>query len=527
MFKQLDFRILAYSIFASLLLVSDNYFNYIGWFVFGVAQTCIILYFKNKRTGLDWFFAAVALLSALNFVFYTNFLSLLFSAIIFLYSSGWLISKLPSDRFMQIVHLIAPYLSSYTNVMQFKYKNDLPSGLPNDKLATKSKISETVHVNPIKSINWGQITFSIVVTVVVLSVILPLLSFANPQFGVYIKNLFELQWIRETFDWLFENIFSFTMILRVLVFVFVYNLLPRLISFCKHQKDVELEEKKDSELSIPKIVTVFTLFAFLVVQVQTTLNPSLLTKAAGDVANETFFHLSIVCFVAFGLIYLNYKDKLVTKVWSLILLAQTLLLGMIAFNSDWSYVINWGLTHKRLYGFSVLGIVLGIIAVFGYFAYHNSRRLVQGFAVIFCLVSVITNMINMDKLIYENPPKEATGIEQNYVNGLGLDTANLKSRYLNAAQKYKQISKTGDLESNCSETNWLRNYNEKIQYLKNKYSDFRLLDWNYSEFVNYLEVKDVNLGTIENPNIPVDSRPIDSVSPNCYTRGGQSQNVFD
>jgi hypothetical protein len=418
-----------------------------------------------------------------------------------------------------------PYLSSYTNVMQFKYKNNQPSGLLNDKLATKPKINETIHINPSKYINWGQIISSIVVTAVVLSVILPLLSFANPQFGVYIKNLVELQWIRDTFDWLFENIFSFTMIFRVLVFAFLYNLLPKLISFCKHQKDVEMEEKKDSELSIPKIVTVFTLFAFLAVQVQTTLNPSLLTRAAGDVANETFFQLSIVCFVAFGLIYLNYKDKLATKVWSLILLAQTLLLSLIAFHSDWSYVINWGLTHKRLYGFSVLGIVLGIIAVFGYFAYHNSRKLVQSFAVVFCLVSVITNMINMDKLIYENPPKEAGGIEQNYVNGLGLDAGNLKSRYLNTAQKYKLISKTGNINNNCSETNWLRNYNGQIQYFKNKYSDFRFLDWNFSEFINYLEVKDLNLGSVENPNIPVDSRPIDSISPNCYTRDGQSQNI--
>jgi hypothetical protein len=527
MFKQLDFRILAYSIVASLLLVSDNYFNYIGWFVFGVAQTCITLYFKNKRTVLDWFFGTIALLSALNFVFYTNFFTLLFSAIIYLYSSGWLINKLSSDRFMQVVHLIMPYLSSYTNIMQFKYKNDQPTGLLNDKETTKPKISETIDINPIKSVNWGQITFSIVVTAVVLSIILPLLSFANPQFGLYIKNLFELQWIRNTFDWLFENIFSFTMIFRVLVFAFVYNLLPKLISFCKNQKDVELEEKKDSELSIPKIVTVFTLFAFLAVQVQTTLNPSLLTKAAGDVANETFFQLSIVCFVAFGLIYLNYKDKLATKIWSLILLAQTLLLGMIAFHSNWSYVINWGLTHKRLYGFSVLGVVLVIIAVFGYFAYHNSRKLVQGLAVVFCLISVITNMVNMDKLIYENPPKEAAGVEQNYVNGLGLDAGNLKARYSNTAQKYELISKTGNISNSCSETNWLRNYNTQIQYLRDKYSTFRFLDWNYSEFINYLEVKDVNLVTIENPNTPVDSRPFNSVLPNCYIRGGQSQSIYE
>lgn len=531
MFKQIDFRILAYSIIASLLLVSDNYFNYTGWAIFGVAQTCIILYFKNERTKFDWFFGVVAILSAFNFIVYTNFLTLYFSAIIFLHSSGWLISKLPSDRFMQIVHLFVPYLSSYINVLQFRDKKaEIFINQADEAVSAKLKNNESSKVRSAKSNNWGQILFSVVVTAVILSIILPLLSFANPQFGIYLKNLFELQWVKDIFEWLYENILSFTMIFRVFVFGFIYKLLPKLIQYSKYYQDPVLEEKKDIELSIPKIVTVFTLFAFLVVQVQTTLNPGLLTKAAGTIANETFFQLSIVCFVAFGLIYLNYKDRLTTKIWSIILLIQTLILGMIAFNSDWNYVINWGLTHKRLYGFSVLSIILGMITVFIYFAHHNSRKLVQGFALVFCFVSVITNVVNMDKLIFENPPKEASGIEQNYVNGLGLDTGNLKTRYLKVADNYTGFLKDTDSEGRCGETNWLRNYNNQIKYLKEKYNNFRFLEWNYSEFVNYMEVKNVNLKLIElnaNSNISNSSDSKASINQSCYIRVNQYQNTFD
>jgi hypothetical protein len=522
MFKQLDFRILAYSVVASLLLVSDNYFNYIGWAVFGIAQTSLILYFKKDRTRLDWFFGIAAIVSTINFVFYTNFVTLLFSAIIYLYASGWLISKLPRDRVMQIMHLFVPYFSSYISVMQFRENPTQLSSLVGEVSSTPSKASEPKKISTAKSSNWTQMLFSSLVTLGVLSIILPLLSFANPQFGIYLKNLFEFQWIKDTFEWIIENIFSFTTIFRAFVIVFVYKLIPKLIYHCRHHQDAVLEEKKDMQLSIPKIVTVFTLFAFLAVQVQTTLNPGLLTKAAGDIANETFFQLSVVCFVAFWLVYLNYKDTLSTKIWSIILLIQSLILSAIAFNSDWSYVVNWGLTHKRLYGFSVVSIVVGMIMVFVYFAYHNSRKLVQGIAVVFCFVSVVTNAINMDKLIYDNPPKEASGVEQNYVNELGLDTRNIKTRYENVVNKYDKIGKDLDTKDDCRETSWLGSYNRQIDYLIGKYSRVVLLDWNYSEFVNYLEVKNIKLkvaGSNTEPSTPVSTVLKTIAVEECYVRG--------
>jgi hypothetical protein len=164
-------------------------------------------------------------------------------------------------------------------------------------------------------------------TVFVLSIILPLLSYANPQFGKYLLDLFDIQWIKDIWNWIVENILSPVMIIRLCIIGFLYVYIPKLICYFRSYAPAELEDKKDLPLSIPKITTVFTLFAFLVVQLQTTLQPELLTKTAGNIANETFFHLSIVCFVAFGLIYLNFKDKLNTKIWSLILLVQTGILG--------------------------------------------------------------------------------------------------------------------------------------------------------------------------------------------------------
>jgi Domain of unknown function (DUF4173) len=510
-------------------LISSNSFNYLGWSVFGVSLIAIALVTKIKRTNLDWFFAVAAILSVLNFVARTNGLNLYFSFGLYLYALGWLVVKLPSDRFLQVFHLVVPYLHALINV--FGSKDNFP------RLITKPvqinnipkivenhiEISETKQNNPDKT---QQVITNTIITILVLAIILPLLSFANPQFGKYIQDFINLQWIKDILNWLSENILSAAMILRLLIIGFLYMFTPRLISHCKTYVPIELEVKKDFAIYIPKIVTVFTLFAFLAVQLQTTLNPSLLTKSAGNIANETFFHLSVVCLVAFGLIYMNFKDKLSTKIWSLILLGQTLILGGIAFQSDWSYVANWGLTHKRLYGFSIISLVVGAIAIFTYFAFKNNRKMIQGFAILFCGVSVITNFINMDKMIYQNPPKEATGIEQSYVNELSFDTGNLKQRYSLAVSKYNTIPKEafGSL-LRCEETSWLENYNNQIKYLKNKYSNSTvILDWNYSEYVNYIGIKNIEIKP-QTYNIPnYDPNPLtlqtnsELAKQNCYTR---------
>jgi Domain of unknown function (DUF4173) len=536
MFSSVNPRIyiLIYSIVASFLLISNNSFNYTGWAIFGIAQTVIILHSKIKKTQLDWFFALVAALSAVNFAINTNLLNLFFSVITFLYTSGWLISKLPNDRFLKVFHLFTPYLHSLINALTAK--DNLPRlfGKTSESESNGPKVVENKDKTEVqtetKPNHWPQTLLNISITLFVLAIIVPLLSFANPQFGKYIGDFFNLQWIRETLNWLVENIFSASMILRGFVFAFLYNVLPRLISYCQNYVKPELEVKKDFPLSIPKIATVFTLLAFLIVQIQTTLNPGLLTKTAGNIASETFFHLSVVCFVVFGLIYLNFKDKINTKIWSLILLVQTLILVGIAFNSDWSYVTSWGLTHKRLYGFSILAIVLGIICVFTYYAFRNSRKMIQGFAIVFCLISAITNLVNMDRLIFKNPPKEATGIEQNYVNALSLDTRNLKERYTNVVSKYNTFPKGVETAGACGEMNWIYNYNKQITFLKEKYSTLRFLDWNFTEFSNYQGIKNTQTTLVEindYMDLSTSKKLYEATMQNCYQRQIQSNLLFD
>jgi Domain of unknown function (DUF4173) len=536
MFHNINPRIiiLVYSTISAFLLISNNSFNYLGWSVFGISIVALILVNKLKRTNLDWFLAGVAILSSLNFVAHTNILNLFFSFGLYFYATGWLIIKLPSDRFLQVFHLIVPYLHALINVVGAK--DNLPTLFAKTTQVAAPKIVENIspssEIKKVKIDKTSQIITNVSISILVLAIILPLLSFANPQFGKYIQDFINLKWIKDVINWLVENVLSAAMILRLLVIGFLYIFIPRLITHCQSYKPIELENKKDLAIDIPKIITVFTLFTFLAVQLQTTLNPELLTKTAGKIANETFFHLSVVCLVAFGLIYMNFKDKFSTKIWSLILLGQTLILGGIAFQSDWGYVTNWGLTHKRLYGFSIVSLVVGAIIIFAYFAFKNNRKIIQAFAILFCGVSVITNFVNMDKMIYKNPPKESTGIEQSYVNELGLDTGNLKERYTKVVDKYNTIPKEalGGLVK-CEETFWLDSYNSQITYLKSKYSSgLRVLDWNLSEYTNYLGIKNINITAIDYSYNYKDQISFKNGSElakqNCYTREYQPGTII-
>jgi Domain of unknown function (DUF4173) len=534
MFTKISPRIyiLVYSIIASFLLISSNSFNYLGWAIFGVIQVVILCFSKVKISRLDWFFAGAAVLSAVNFGLFVNPLTLFFSTVTFLYASGWLITKLPQDRLLQFFHLVLPYL--YSAISALGAKDNLPTlFFKKTDHSTKIAIVETKSTQiPSKpSFINNQLIGNILLTILVLAIIIPLLSFANPQFGKYIDDFFNLQWIKDFANWLIENVFSPILILRLLVIVTLYNFLPRLHCYCQSYEPASLDSKPDFAIAIPKIATVLTLFVFLAVQLQTTLNPALLTKTAGNIANETFFHLSVVCFVAFGLIYLNFKDKFSTKIWSLILLVQTLILGAIAFQSDWNYIVNWGLTHKRLYGFSILSMVAGAIAIFTFYTFCNHKKMIQTFAILFVAVSVITNLFNFDNLIYNNPPKEATGLEQNYVNQLSLDTSSLKERYTKVIDKYNTIPKEalGSL-IRCEEVLWLDDYNDKITYLKSKYGyGVRTLDWNFGEYINYLQAKDISITIVQYDNSYKDPTTFKNSSQltkqHCYTREYQPGSI--
>jgi Domain of unknown function (DUF4173) len=323
------------------------------------------------------------------------------------------------------------------------------------------------------------------------------------------------------------DIFSFATIFRILLAIYLYSFLPRLI--CWVQKPVvKVEESQEFDLTFPKVAVAITLFAFLIAQIQTYFNPSLLGKSAGNVANEIFFHLSIVCLIVFILILINLKNKLLTKIASYLLLLQACFLSLIAFNSDWNYYLNWGLTHKRFYGFAVVALVAALILVLLNSLIRRSHQLSQNIAIAFCLVFAITNLVNFDYFIYRNPPLETAGIELDYVSAMSLDSYSLKSEYQKQLIKYQELQKQPSYDYSCRDVSWFeKNYNQ-IRYLQNKYKEGQFLSFNYNEFANWLQVKDLKLMDKNNFKYYKDANNPGRVNSSNHNQGcyKRSQNVF-
>jgi Domain of unknown function (DUF4173) len=459
------------AIIIPLIAINNTYFPFSGVAAAGILLTVFTLLSKPKITKIDWIFALVAIVSALNFFFKTSFLPLFFSGFLWFYSSSWLVDK----GISRTINMFIPWVYSFFSV--WGTKDTLP----------KLNFSQNKKLNEILQKKSSAYLINLVIAIGVLALIVPFLSMSNAYFGTFTTQIFD--GIRTFLNSIFGNIGPLSF-LQILVFIFLVNFLPRQFLFLQKPELNEQAEKSEFSLFVAKCAVAVTLCVFLFVQVQTSLNPALLNDSPGKVVNEIFFYLSVVCFVVFGLLYINLRSSLWTKITSGILLIQAFLLGLIAFKSDWTYIMDWGLTHKRLYGLAVLTIILFNIIIFA--SYLVAKKLVKYnlpviLTLTFCIIGTITNSINLDYIIYRNTPKESQGVELNYISEMSLDSYSLKSEF------EKQYNDSGNYDQTCINYSWLGTNYRKIVYLKEKYSKPQVLGFNYIEFQNYLDIKDIKL----------------------------------
>jgi Domain of unknown function (DUF4173) len=495
-----------FALIIPLISINNSYFPFAGVAIAGILLTIFTLLSKPKITRVDWIFALVAVISAINFFFKTSFLPLFLSGFLWFYSSSWLVDK----GISRTINMFFPWVYSFFSV--WGTKDTLPKlsiGL-NKEQSTKLQ----------KNLNSYLINTIIAVSVLIL--IVPFLGASNAYFATFMNQIFD--GVRSFFSSVFGDFGIFTYF-QILVFVFLVNFLPRQYLMLQKANQDETVEKSEFSLFVAKCTVAITLCIFLFVQLQTSLNPALLNASPGKVVNEVFFYLSVVCFVVFGLLYINLRSNMWARVTSGILLAQAFLLGLIAFKSDWTYITDWGLTHKRLYGLVVLLIILFNIIIFvSYLLMSKIKRfnLPIFLTLTFCTIGGITNLINFDYLIYHNAPKESTGTELNYISAMSLDSYSLKVEY------EKQYANIGNYGLTCVNNSWLSINYSKIEYLKEKYSKPQILAFNYNEYQNFQSIKDVKLPEIESLWKYDNSNP----SKGCYQndfqiRGGNSLLTID
>lgn len=456
----INFLFLILSAAFSYALIGFKFFPSFSIALILAALAILVISFKKPKTKYDylWFgfafaFAAFLTIRANEFLMFLNFWASLFSL------SVLTIPKENLTSFMSFV--FSPFV---VTVRTFKAKNKYSvAHLFNRKFDTQV-------------FNFYSIGGSIILALI----IIPLLSSANPIFN---------HLIAETFGrFLKENITIH--FFRVIVFAIFAFFIPKLVSSLNEPSgDVKIEKKEDeisSKLLLPKIVAIVILAVFFVAQIQLYLatNETLISLGITNSqhAREVFGQLIVVSAIIGALVY---GDKSFAKKHWLttgILLIEGVFLSLIAFKSVNDYVLAWGFTQKRLWGYTGVIYMLG---VYGLFTFTHIKRLthqtiIKEIAIWSGIVLLGVNLVNFDYLIYHYArPTTGSGVDYDYMEyNLSAD-----------GHYYRDLLEKVDFNKNTSNIYFVL---YKIEFLQRKYKNTNWRNFNLGEYLEYKDIKDLD-----------------------------------
>ena len=486
----------------SFLLIGSRmmYFPYFSFFVILASLSSLVYFTKHSKDKYTLILYVLSLILSAFIVLRANlFLTFLnIGSVVYLVSALALRNSASRKELGLVDALASPILLSLNLIF---VKNHFVPDF--HELAWKIP-------KPDKKIDFTELVIAIVITCVVLLVIIPLLAFANPVFQSYVKNFFgffSIDFIVDIIKKIFgENLF--VAFWRVAFFGFFILVLPRLISMVRVSGIKSGESSPESvlpfSLLIPKIAVGIILIVFFISQIELYLaTPEALAQLGysnSKFAREVFAQLSVVALIIFGLIYPKQAKTRLNKFLSYFLVCEGIFLTFIALKSVFDYTSSFGFTIKRLYGYA--GIIW-IITAFGLFLYNYFRNL-QGRVLVKKLIVftgsllVLINIVNFDYLIYHNRKSTTEeGIDYAYLSTLSAD-GDYYPEYL--AEILAQID---DMAKKPDFTDSYRTFCQPasieiriIGTLVHNYSEFDIRNFNLSEYLQYLKIKDIDLDAL-------------------------------
>lgn len=339
---------------------------------------------------------------------------------------------------------------------------------------SREKTTETIIVTVIS-----------LVTFVTISI---LLGSANSQLGSFFKAALELLKL----DGLFNLIGTYLRLERIIIAVVFCVMSLKYLSLVYANTALPkiptaLDRKLDLRTPLVIACALITLFFIFQVDSHFASNDSISKQT-----NDIFAQLSAVCVVVFALLINNKTRDRSYSIIKTVLYIQLFYLLILASRSDLTYIQEWGLTHKRLYG---LVVIIWIIGMYGlYFKYMDRTQLVKNFyehGIIFTACLLIgVNVLNFDKLIYTyKPSTHVRPVDHVYLAGLSSDSGS----HLEHFQELRRIEKTvPNTIAQQDEWSFLTN-------LQKKYENFDIRIFNLSEYMQYRKIKD----TYINPALDV------------------------
>ena len=462
----------------SYLIVTLNYFPHLGLAISFLIFLLFSYKYKEKKQADTKLYLVFALLfSILIFVRSEPLITFLnLSAAIFFGLMMLLPSQEKNLGFTDYIY--APFL--------FIFKSVFARGDYYLEFEKKREYSGKVNV--------AEVIFGILITLVLMAIILPLLSSANPFFQkivldiwnfLKLDNLLKLIGLENLFIWLVRAAFFFS-------FLFMIPKVMTLVNKAASYTFPLPFKKEDFPLLIPKLILAIILIVFFITQIQfyfaTDETLASLGLSHSQHTREVFTQLSLVAGVVMLLIYNSGQNSVFDRLINWILGVQGIFLTLMAFKSDFEYINAWGLTYKRLYGLTFAAWISGIFVLF--FANFRQKSEAVRFVkttIIFSGVILLTlNVLNFDYLIYHfQKARTGQGIDYTYLSILSADSLSYKEQI----EKLEEVSAKGDYSPDVYDNKNPLIIIYKIESLQDKYSKLNLRTFNLLDFIQYQQIK--------------------------------------
>lgn len=337
----------------------------------------------------------------------------------------------------------------------------------------------------------------VLITLLLLAVVLPLLSSANPYFQKMVEGVWGFLNLENLLKILgFENIFIF--LLRLIFFLVFIFLIPKALTLINKNSNYSLPFTLNSEslpLSIPRLVLTVVLLIFFITQLQFYFASDATLAGIGvshsQRTREVFGQLTLVAGVILVLIYNARKRDMFGKTMNWILGVQGIFLTIMAYKSVFEYINAWGFTYKRLYGLTFATWIAGIFILF----FINYKRdgpiawFVKKTVIFSGVILILVNVINFDYLIYHfGRASTGQGVDYTYLSMLSPDSLSYKEQFL----KLEEVTKKGDYSLNDYNNENPLIILHKIEVLQRKYSQFDLRTLNLLDFLEYQKIKSID-----------------------------------
>lgn len=454
----------------------------VAFFLFAVSISSLIYLVRKDKTWFDTMLYLGVLALAFFTIYRANGFMQFFDFVFIFFFGSLLVRPLLEEHgvFSIILSPLIVIANSFTSKNIFPYRFEIPVKKPE-----KNYFRELIP--------------TLLVTLLILLITIPLLASANPFFNQLLQNtlkFFNLDWLTK---FIFADRFEVYIFRFIFAVLFIYCI-PRILTLSVEGiKSLPAKQFFSINYLYPKLAMAGLLIIFFITQLQLYFASNEALRSLGytnsRLTNEVFFQVTIVAFIVFLLAYFDKSRAKWNTRLSYFLTIESYFLIAIAFKSVFDYSSQNGFTQKRLWGYTTMTWLAGVLVLFIYYYKNKTTHLrfvkqVVGYTL---AIVLLVNVLSFDYLIYNvSKPTVAGQIDYAYMAELSPDAHHNKEMLEISMKEAEQTNFT-----DIAKTSVVYTVLGNIDYLKHKYKDRKEFNtFNIGEYQEYLDVKNIDTEAI-------------------------------